>query len=477
MAETKTAIFSETSNTPIVEAPIATDHANGPYSNGKISASAVTRTAHDAHRDTTRIISDLNDALEFVQQRVVNREEVIEQIFVALIIGEHMLIESRTGVGKTLLAEQVFRMFEGARTFKVQASKEQQPDTYFGGLLLDELKQGRIIHNTEGSLVESEFGFIDEIFDANDYTLRALLSLLNERELVRGLQRMRANIHTVIAATNYLRISEITEAVLDRFLFKALIAPDKDAFFQYKISQQYLRNLGNAIEPPKKIDFADLNYATRIVRGEIAEHPITISPDLVYFMNLVIRHYEVQRNRMLHERPHEAHLRTKDFYISPRTQAKTLDVLRAIAFLHGRVYAEKADICKLHLLLCTSGIAEESALFQRSYDTLSQLYQASGGFDQLAALLTLEDVLTRLKRDPSLMSKPLNDLEGVPTKRSIVAWAKETLGVADASAGHKRRLAEGFLQSIHPSTEDLKSLKAHLEKEIKTVFAAHTEHF
>lgn len=427
--------------------------------------------------DTTALIASLKEAIEFVQERVINREEVIEQIFLALLIGEHVLIESRTGVGKTLLAEQVFRMFEGARTFKVQASKEQQPDTYFGGLLLEELKQGRIIHNTEGSLVESEFGFIDEIFDANDYTLRALLSLLNERELVRGVQRMHANIHTVIAATNYLRISEITEALMDRFLFKALVHPDKDAFYQYKISQQYLRNLGSAIEPPKKIRYSDLAYATHIVRGEVPEYPVTISPDLVYFMNLVIRHYEIQRNRLLQERPHEAHLRTKDFYISPRTQAKTLDMLRAIAFLHGRRYAERGDIPRLHLLLCTSGIAEEKALFQRSYDTLMQLYQVSGAFDQLAALLTLEDVLRRLKHDPALMARPLDELEGVPTKRSIVAWAKETLGVADASAGHKRRLAEGFLASIHPVTEDLKSLKAHLEREIKAVFVDHVEHF
>ncbi len=430
-----------------------------------------------ASRNTSAIIAGVNDAIEFVQERVVNREEVVEQIFLAMLTGEHVLLESRTGVGKTLLAEQVFRMFEGARIFKVQASKEQQPDTYFGGLLLDELKQGRLIHNTDGSLVESEFGFIDEIFDANDYTLRALLSLLNERELIRGVQRVHSNVHTVIAATNYLRLSEITEALLDRFLFKALIHPDKDAFFQYKISQQYLKNLGNAIEPPKKIRYDDLAYAAHIVRGEVPEYHVQVTPDLVYFMNLVVRHYEVQRNRLLHERPHEAHLRTKDFYISPRTQAKSLDVLRAIAFLHGRVYAEKGDIPKLHLLLCTAGIPEEKTLFQRSYDTLLQLYQVSGAFDQLAGLLTLDDVLSRLRHDPTLMSKPLTELEGVPTKRSIVAWAKETLGVADPSAAHKRRLAEGFLQSIHPSTEDLKTLKAHLEQEIKTVFAGHVEHF
>src|SRR5438270_12985604 len=126
------------------------------------------------------------------------------------------------------MTEQIFNMFQGARLFKVQASKEQQPDTYFGGINIEELKKGRIFHNTEGSLVESEFGFIDEIFDANDYTLRALLSLLNERELIRGVQRMHSSVHTVIAATNYLRLSEITEALLDRFLFKALIHPDKD---------------------------------------------------------------------------------------------------------------------------------------------------------------------------------------------------------------------------------------------------------
>jgi len=434
-------------------------------------------TGNGVARDTATIIADLKEALEFVQERVVNREEVVEQMFLAILIGEHVLLESRTGVGKTLLAEQVFRMFEGARTFKVQASKEQQPDTYFGGLLLEELKQGRIIHNTEGSLVESEFGFIDEIFDANDYTLRALLSLLNERELIRGVQRMRSSIHTVVAATNYLRISEITEALLDRFLFKALIHPDKDSYFQYKISQQYLKNLGNAIEPPKKIQYSDLAYAAHIVRGEVSDYSISTPPDLIYFMNLVIRHYEVQRNRLLHERPHEAHLRTKDFYISPRTQAKSIDVLRAIAFLHGRQHAERADIPKLHLLLCTSGVAEEKALFQRSYDTLLQLYQVSGAFDQLTALLTLDETLTRLKHDPSLMSKPITEIDATPAKRSLMAWAKETLGVADASAGHKRRLAEGFLQSIHPTTEDLKSLKAHLEREIKTVFADHTEHF
>ncbi len=434
-------------------------------------------TAGTPVQDQASMIAELKAAMDFVSERVINRRDVIEQIFLAMLMGEHVLIESRTGVGKTLLAEQVFQMFEGARIFKVQASKEQQPDTYFGGLDLEQLKQGRLIHNTEGSLVESEFGFIDEIFDANDYTLRALLSLLNERELVRGVQRKQASIHTVIAATNYLRISEITEALLDRFLFKALVVPDKDAFYQYQISQQYIRNLGGTIVPPRRIKYETLRHAHRVIQDRTSDSRIVVPPDMLYFMNLVIRHYEVQRNRMMQERPGHEHVKQKDFYISPRTQAKAIDLVRAIAFLHGRTIVEKSDIDRLHFILCTSGISEQKVLFHKSYETLLQLYQAAGGFEQLASLLTLEEILARLKHDPSLMDKPITELEGIPTKRSIIAWAKETMGVTDATAAHKRRLIEGFLATIHPITDDLKILKTHLEVQVRSIFGTEVDPF
>jgi MoxR-like ATPase len=422
-------------------------------------------------------IREMKSAMEFVERRVINRSEVVEQIFLALLLGEHVLLESRTGVGKTLLADQVFAMFEGARTFKVQASKEQQPDTYFGGLDIEELKKGRIIHNTEGSLIESEFGFIDEIFDANDYTLRALLTTLNERALVRGIQQMPAAIHTVISATNYLRISEITEALLDRFLFKALISPDKDPFVQYQISEQYLRSSGNVVQPEKKISYLWLKYASGIIKGEARDNMVAMSPEMVYFTNLVIRHYEVQRNRMISERPHEERSRHKDFYISPRTQAKALDLVRGLAFLKGRMTVERGDVSRLHYLLCTSGIPSEKALFHKSFETLNHLYGASGGFEQLSQMLMLEELLRKFKSDPSLLKKPITELDGINAKRSLMSWAKETFGSADADLEQKRRLTEKFLMQIQPVTEDLKQLKLHLEKEIKFVFGNDGEPF
>jgi MoxR-like ATPase len=353
----------------------------------------------------------------------------------------------------------------------VQASKEQQPDTYFGGLDIEQLKKGLIIHNTEGSLIESEFGFIDEIFDANDYTLRALLSTLNERALIRGLQTKPAAIHTVIAATNYLRISEITEALLDRFLFKSLVVPDKDPFVQYQIGEQYLKASGKVLEPSAKVSYDWLKYASCVIKGESSEEAVEISNEHLYFMNLVVRHYEVQRNRMLQERPHEERIRQKDYYISPRTQAKALDLLRALAFLKNRSAVDLTDIARLNYLLCTAGIPAEKALYQKSYETMQHLYGASGGFDQLAQLLAIEALLRKLKADPKKIQQPITELEGVVTKRSLVEWAKEKFGSSDADAGQKRRQFETALSGIQPLTEDLKQLKIHLEKEVKFIFS------
>jgi MoxR-like ATPase len=288
---------------------------------------------------------------------------------------------------------------------------------------------------------------------------------------------MPAAIHTVIAATNYLRISEITEALLDRFLFKALTTPDKDPFIQYQISEQYLKASGNIIQPEKKISYQWLKYASGIVKGEIEDRAITVSSEIVYFTNLVIRHYEVQRNRMMQERPHEERGRHKDFYISPRTQAKALDLIRGLAFLKGRTAVDKSDVSRLHYLLCTSGIPSERALFGKSFETLSHLYGASGGFDQLAQMLMLEDILRRFRNDPSLLKKPITELDGIQAKRSLLSWAKETFGSADADIEEKKRITEKFLSEIQPVTEDLKQLKTHLEREIKTVFGADGEHF
>ena len=415
-----------------------------------------------------RAVVEIRDAIAFVERRAVNRQDVIKKMFCALLTREHVLLQARTGVGKSLLANQVFAMFEGARIFHVQASKEQQPDTYFGALDLEELKKGRIVHNTEGSLVESEFAFIDEIFDANDYTLRALLTCLNERRMVRGVQSKSALIHTVVAATNYIRVTEITEAVLDRFLYKAVVEPDREPFYMYRISQQFILHRGGVAQPAKKVSFASLKRVSDEIRGHDPETTVYVPPEVVFFANLAIRHYEAQLRRARRQRTEAG----PDFYISPRTQAKALDALRAIAVMNRRLSVSIEDVGKLRLLLCTAGMREEQDVWEKSFDSLRNHYAASNAFEQLHTLLELQDVLDRIRLDPSLLAQPIAALASVKVKRTLGEWAKATIGIAHDEAQHNRRVLTAYVDSIEPLTDEIRQLKARLSEEIRFLFTA-----
>ncbi len=416
-----------------------------------------------------QVIERFRNAITLVNRRIINRTEVIDQIFSAMLMREHALIQSRTGAAKSLLAQQIFHMFDGANVFQVQASKEQQPDTYFGGLDIDELKKGRIMHNTQNSLVESEFGFIDEIFDANDYTLRALLTTLNERALILGVQNVPAKVHSVIAATNYLRVSEITEALLDRFVFKALFIPAKEPYTQYQIAQRYLSHHGQPTRPGQRIPYAMLKRTSDVIRGVDEEFSIHIPLHVIFFANSVIRYYEVQRNRIIKERPHE-HPHLKDFYISPRTYSRAMDMLRVIAFLHGRMEVIPEDTEKLWYLYTVVGIREQKEMFLKSYSTIFKQMSSSRAFEQVQRMLEFQEFIEHLKQNPELLNRPISEIEGQPLKRTLAEWAKETLGITDAKQEQNRRLLEGYLKSFEPLTEEIVDFLNHTECDIQELF-------
>ena len=48
------------------------------------------------------VAAQLKEAAAFIGKRVINREEVIEQATCALLTSEHLLLQSRTGAGKSL---------------------------------------------------------------------------------------------------------------------------------------------------------------------------------------------------------------------------------------------------------------------------------------------------------------------------------------------------------------------------------------
>ncbi len=295
----------------------------------------------------TAVAETINQCMDFINKKVLGRRETIRQAFLALLTGEHQLLISRTGMAKSLLARQIFSCFQNAQIFEKQLTKDTMPENLFGAYDIEAMKKGKMIHNVEGTLVLSHFAFLDEIFDANDMLLRSLLSLLNEKQLVNGEQVVYSTLHSVIAAANYIRLTEVLEAVVDRFLYKSFIPENKELYFQYSIDQVYQQHFGEVCPPERRLSLGELS----LVKKTVQSRQIPIPGYVLFLKNYILKKYIEETRNMVSDK--------KDFTISDRKSVKIQDTLRACALLDGRYQVEEQDLDKLYYAVCTLGRDEE----------------------------------------------------------------------------------------------------------------------
>ncbi len=417
-----------------------------------------------------RLQRAINDAITFVSKQILGREHVIKQTFFALMCGEHQLLISRTGMAKSMLARQIFACFDGAQVFEKQLTKDTMPDNLFGAYDIEAMKRGKMIHNVEGSLVLCHFAFLDEIFDANDMLLRSLLSLLNEKKLVNGEQIIHSPLQTVIAAANYIRVTEILEAVLDRFLYKSYIPENKDLYFQYAIDNVYQKNFGTIQIPETRISLGDFNVVKELIKSRAIEIPGYI----LLLKNHILRQYIEETREQVPDK--------RTYTISDRTSAKSQDLLRASAILGGRPQVNEADLENLHYMICTLGIEEEKSrfmkicsaarrYFQQDRETLENIFDAITIFSLVkstshAELLKSDAAFNQLKgRLEKLVKKETTGFREYfeKIKSKFVSMPKdalvpETLGLLeelcdlslkDARTREAREIIDGFRQDIY----------------------------
>jgi len=359
--------------------------------------SPVLKMIPEGEYDIPTIVEYLNWHMGKVGEIVIGRGDIIRQAIYAILTGEHMLLLSRTGMAKSYLATSIFNIFEGARIFSSQASKDQTPDNYFGPYNIDEFRKGRIRHNIKGSIIEANLIFLDEFFDASDVVLRSLLSVLNERKFINGSEQIDAAVHTAVATANYMRMNEVTEAVLDRFTYKSIIPEDNNIYNQLLIDQTYTVSRGKASEPDKKIFFNQILFLHDIITNKHRDIKVEV-PEFIYFMkNVFVTKFvsEMRKN-------------DQNFFISPRKQAKLGDFLRASAIVNNRFAVNMDDLRDMHFALCTLNSytsiknldKSEKDLYLDVYQKTMNHFKATGALAQIEFLLGVRSVFAEIKNDP-----------------------------------------------------------------------------
>jgi len=396
--ETKTGADSIAEESIIKEqAVLDFDYKENIRKNVPHTVTPVLKMIPEGEYDIPTIIEYLNWHMGNVGEIVIGRGEIIRQAIYAILTGEHMLLLSRTGMAKSYLATSIFNIFEGARLFAAQASKDQTPDNYFGPYNIDEFRKGRIRHNIKGSVIEANLVFLDEFFDASDVVLRSLLSVLNERKFINGSEQIDAAVHTTIATANYMRMNEVTEAVLDRFTYKSIIPEDNNVYNQLLIDQTYTISRGKPTEPDKKIFFNQILFLHDIITNKNRDIKVEV-PEFIYFMkNVFVTKYvsEMRKN-------------DQNFFISPRKQAKLSDFLRASAIVNNRFVVNMDDLREMYLALCTLNSytsiknldKSEKDLYLDVYQKTMNHFKANGALAQIEFLLGIRQIFEEIKNDP-----------------------------------------------------------------------------
>ena len=415
--------------------------------------------------DIATIVEYLNWHMNRISENVINRDEIIRQAIFAILTGEHMLLLSRTGMAKSYLTNYIFNTFEGARLFSQQASKDQTPDNYFGPYNIEEFKRGKIKHNIKGSIIEANLVFLDEFFDASDVVLRSLLTVLNERKFVNGSEQIDVSVHTAIATANYMRMNEVTEAVLDRFTYKSIIPEDSDVYNQLMIDHTYAFSGGEPAEPEKKLFFNQILYLNDIIKNKNREIKVVV-PDFIYFMKNVIINKFVSDMRKS----------DYNFFISPRKYAKLSDFLRANALVNNRLEVTEEDLKDMYLALCTlnSYISvkakdkSESDVYLDAYQQTMVHYNATGAIAQIEFLLNVRKILQEIrenpeKRDMILTKKSLLDSLLSVLKKIFPSKKKEEEKMTVET------LKNNILE-LNPAVEEVNELKNGILRDYKDIY-------
>src|SRR2546423_8687232 len=157
--------------------------------------------------------------VEQVARVVVGKDEAVEQLFAALLVEGHVLLDDVPGVGKTTLARAVARSFD-LEFRRVQCTADLVPSDITGVSIFDQ-RAGRFEYRP-GPLMANVV-LVDEINRATPRAQSSLLEAMQERQVtVDETTHPLPDPFFVIATQNPIELERtfpLPEAQLDRFLF------------------------------------------------------------------------------------------------------------------------------------------------------------------------------------------------------------------------------------------------------------------
>ncbi len=273
-----------------------------------------------------------------VSKVIFGKNEVVEKLVVAFMIGGHVLIEDVPGTGKTMLARAI-SMSLGLNFKRVQFTPDLLP-TDLTGLSIYRKESGKF--EFKKGPIFTDILLVDEINRATPKTQSALLEAMAENQVtVDGITYPLSENFFVMATQNpieYQGTFPLPEAQLDRFAFLL------------------------------KVGYPDHGKEMEMLTSQMEHHPIfdvkaVVSPEEVSFARNAVKSVTVDdtvKDYIISLVAHTRH--NKDLYLggSPRASLSLMKGAMAYALVNGRNYVIPEDVKAIakevlaHRLILTS---------------------------------------------------------------------------------------------------------------------------
>jgi len=295
----------------------------------------VTSTAESPFRAQVERVVAARDAVSSV---VVGQDAIVEQLFIALLAGGHVLIEGAPGLGKTLLVRTMATVC-GLEFSRIQFTPDLMPSDITGSVVLVHDDAGVTHPQFRRGPIFAQLVLTDEINRSTPKTQSALLEAMQEGTVtVAGVEHVLPIPFVVLATQNPIEMEgtyQLPEAQTDRFFFKVQIPYPDHAVLGAILDLTTGASVG---VPEAILSPADLLDLQSIVR-EVAL-PTAVRDGIVRFL------LESQPQRS--ESSDEVR-RFVRFGVSPRGGQTLVLAAKARAFLEGRFNVGFQDVREVAL--------------------------------------------------------------------------------------------------------------------------------
>jgi MoxR-like ATPase len=274
--------------------------------------------------DVVRLAQKLREVGRELDQRYVDKSELIRMLLVTLLAGEHMLIVGPPGTAKSALVRQLARLID-ARYFEYLLTRFSEPNEIFGPVDIKSFREGTFVRRVESMLPEAEIVFLDEIFKSNSAILNSLLSILNERRFFTGSVSLKVPLCSLFGATNEVPNDDALSAVFDRFLVRTL-SENLDSFHFHGLVERGIRG-----------ELADISGADEAIK------PILDLAEIKKLQARLGQFLQFPEDFLARYKGFIFQIRSEGITVSDRRVVKLLKLFAASAIIDGRAAVNDGD--------------------------------------------------------------------------------------------------------------------------------------